>query len=59
MPMKLTKGTKVYIKAEIIRQLEDARPDDEKGYQVATSRGKVYVNPDEILVPLTNRGEKT
>ena len=52
MPMKLTKGTKVYIKAEIIRQLEDARPDDEKGYQVATSRGKVYVNPDEILVPL-------
>ena len=48
----MKKGTKVLIRATIIRQADDQRPDQEKGWVVETSRGEVYVNPCEIISTL-------
>jgi proteasome lid subunit RPN8/RPN11 len=50
--MKLKAGTKVLIKAKIVRQAVDGRPKEECGYLVKTSRGECYVEPGDILVPL-------
>ena len=53
--MRINKGTKVLIVAEVTGDAFDNRPDDEKGYLVETSRGKVYVNPDEIYTKVQTR----
>ncbi len=51
-------GTKVLIKAEIVRRLLDKRPRRECGYLIRTSRGTCMVEPDEIFEPLAEEGNR-
>ena len=55
MKKKLEPGTEILISVVVLEQAHDTRPDEENGYLVATSRGKVYVNPEDIFVPLLAR----
>jgi len=49
--MRIKEGTKVLIEATILDDALDDRPKEKCGYLVATSRGKVYVEPYEIYFP--------
>lgn len=48
--MRIKKGSEVLVKATVIGDCEDVKPLEERGYRVATRRGEVMVNPDELYV---------
>ena len=47
--IELEQGTEVLIRVKIIRRLVDNRLPDQCGYIVATSRGQVFVEPEDIV----------
>ena len=49
MNKELKRGSEILIKATIIGRALDECPKEQRGYLIKTSRGKVYVNQDEIL----------